>query len=219
LEGPLTVEGDITVEPASPTTQQALINLAGNGSFNYSGFILWNNAYTRYWSFLHRNQGTEEGSFKFEYFNGSTYNVFFELTKTGVFKAGPNLSRVILAENIGTGLTWDSTNNLVKNCNIPLNMQNAAYTFVAGDAGKAVGKDTLTARIYTVPQNTFNAGDVITVFNNNAGGNISIAAGTGVTVRLAGTATSGTRTVAPYGVATIFFVTANVALVSGAGVT
>lgn len=215
-EGPVTFIGDVTVEGNGG---QALLNLAGTGTFNYSGAIYWNAAYNRYWSFLHRSGSGEEGDFSFEYFNGSTYNVFFKMNNAGVLRIGPNLSRVITAENIGAGLTWDATNNVLKNTNIAPTDQNVAYTFTAADAGKAVGKSTTTARTYTVNNNVFAAGDVVTVYNNAASGNITIAGGTGVTVRLAGTTTTGSRTVAAYGVATLYFLSPSVVLVSGAGVT
>lgn len=101
---------------------------------------------------------------------------------------------------------------------VPLNAQNATYTFVADDAGKARGKSNTTAYTYTVNTGVFAGGDVVTVYNNAASGNITIAAGAGVTLYLAGTATTGNRTVGPRGLATIFFLSASVAFVSGPGV-
>jgi hypothetical protein len=70
----------------------------------------------------------------------------------------------------------------------------------------------------TVPLNIFSSGDVITAYNTLATP-LTIAADAGVTMRLAGTATTGTRTVAGYGIATIFFTSANICRVSGPGVT
>ena len=61
------------------------------------------------------------------------------------------------------------------------------------------------------------AGDNIKIVNNT-GGNINIIDGTITTMRLAGTANTGTRTVAQYGVAELFFVDANTVIVSGTGV-
>lgn len=63
------------------------------------------------------------------------------------------------------------------------------------------------------------AGDIIIV-HNNSGSTISIVDGTITTMRLAGTpATVGTRAVAAYGVAFLFFSDANTVIVGGAGVT
>ncbi|HEX8586181.1 MAG TPA: hypothetical protein VF680_17445 [Allosphingosinicella sp.] len=105
ITGAQTLDSQLTVEPA---TGQGLLIAAGNGEFNYSGLILYNKAYTRYWSFMHRSGGaSDEGSFKAEYWNGTTYNTFFEITKLGVMKVGPSLSTVIHTGNLGTGLSWD----------------------------------------------------------------------------------------------------------------
>lgn len=102
---------------------------------------------------------------------------------------------------------------------VPITDQNATYTFVAGDAGNARRKTNTTAYTYTVDNSVHAAGDVITVVNNGSSGNITIAQGAGVTLRLGGTATTGNRTLAPYGVAYIYFQSASEAIVSGAGVT
>lgn len=104
---------------------------------------------------------------------------------------------------------------------VPVTISNAAKTFALADAGKAFGKDNSTAYTYTIPANSsvaFPVGTVITVFNNNATANITVAITTD-TLRLAGTATTGSRTVAPYSLCTLFKVSSTVWLASGAGVT
>lgn len=102
---------------------------------------------------------------------------------------------------------------------IPLTTQNANYTFVAADAGRGRVKNDTSAYTYTVNNSVFSAGDVLTVPNDSGTGNLTIAAGAGVTLYLAGTTTTGSRTVAPRGVATIFMTSASVGYVSGPGVT
>jgi hypothetical protein len=97
--------------------------------------------------------------------------------------------------------------------------QNTNYTFVAADAGKGIEHTDTTARSYTVDNSVFAKGDIITVANFTGTGAVSILAGAGVTLYLAGTATTGTRTVAVRGIATILFESASVAYVSGPGVT
>ncbi|HSG52095.1 MAG TPA: hypothetical protein VLA40_08295, partial [Rheinheimera sp.] len=80
---------------------------------------------------------------------------------------------------------------------VPVLISNAARTFALADAGEAFGKDNATAYTYTIPANAsvaFPIGTVITVFNNNATSNITIAITTD-TLRLAGTTTTGSRTV------------------------
>ena len=102
---------------------------------------------------------------------------------------------------------------------VPVTTQNANYTFTAQDIGRCRAKTDTTARTYTVDNSIFSAGDVLTVLNDNSTANITIAAGAGVTLYLAGTTTTGSRTVAPRGIATIFMASASVGYVSGPGVT
>jgi hypothetical protein len=104
---------------------------------------------------------------------------------------------------------------------VPVTIQNATYSFALADAGKAFGKDNTTAYTYTIPANAsvaFPVGTVITVFNNNATSNITVAITTD-TLRLAGTTTTGSRTVAPFALCTLFKVSSTVWMASGAGVT
>ena len=101
---------------------------------------------------------------------------------------------------------------------VPLTVQNTAYTLVAADAGKGIQHTDTTARTYTANNSVFAAGDVVTILNDTGTGAVTIAAGAGVTLYLAGTTTTGNRTVAVRGLATIFFASASVAYVSGPGV-
>ena len=88
----------------------------------------------------------------------------------------------------------------------------AQYTILAGDDQKLI---TTNSRI-DVNQNIFSTADAITIYNNSAG-NIEIHHGPNVTLRLAGTTTTGTRTLASRGLATIVCVASNEFAVSGAG--
>lgn len=102
---------------------------------------------------------------------------------------------------------------------VPLTLQNGAYTFVAADNGRCRYKNDAVAYTYTVNTAVHAAGDILTVLNDNSTHNITIAAGAGVTLYLAGTATTGNRTVAPRGCASIYMVSSTVGYVSGPGVT
>jgi hypothetical protein len=66
----------------------------------------------------------------------------------------------------------------------------------------------------TVPNSVFSANDVVTLYNNTAG-NLTITASI-TTLRLSGTATTGNRTLAQRGVATIVFISGTEAVISGA---
>jgi hypothetical protein len=69
----------------------------------------------------------------------------------------------------------------------------------------------------TIDNSVFAAGDIILIY---AGASArTITQGSGVTMRLGGTATTGSRTLAARGVAMLFFVSASEVVVSGSGVT
>lgn len=104
---------------------------------------------------------------------------------------------------------------------IPITVQNGTYSFALADAGKGFGKDNGTAYTYTIPANAsvaFPVGTAITVFNNNATSNITIAITTD-TLRLGGTTSTGSRTLAPFGVCTLLKVASTVWIASGPGLT
>lgn len=69
---------------------------------------------------------------------------------------------------------------------------------------------------------TLNTADVVSgraySLFNNSGAAITVAQGSGVTLRLAGSASTGSRTIAAYGMATILCFAGSVAVISGAGV-
>ena len=90
----------------------------------------------------------------------------------------------------------------------------SSYILTASDIGTLVQ----TNATVTVNQDIFTAGNATTIYNNSAS-NITITQGTNVTFYLAGTATTGSRTLAQKGVATVLCVSSNVFVVSGSGLT
>jgi len=88
----------------------------------------------------------------------------------------------------------------------------SGYTLVAGDDQRLVTTNT----DITVPQNVFSAGDAITIYAHTSS-NTPIYQGSGTTLRLAGTSTTGNRTLASRGIATIVCVASNEFVISGAG--
>jgi hypothetical protein len=100
---------------------------------------------------------------------------------------------------------------------IPVNTQNTGYTLQASDAGKVInmttGNVTVPAGVFTTP-----FGQAITIYNDQNSSN-AVVSGGGVTMRLAGTAATGNRTLARYGLATVVCVSANTFVISGAGLT
>ena len=122
-----------------------------------------------------------------------------------------NLKMVTTSTGISvTGTVSDSKGNLRS---IPENGQGGAYVAVAADAGKAIHISTGGV---TFNNSVFSAGDAVTVINNS-GSNQTITQGSGVTLYNAADAATGNRTLAGRGMATIWFASASVAYISGAG--
>jgi len=100
---------------------------------------------------------------------------------------------------------------------IPQNSKNTGYTLQATDNGQMIN---ITIGNVTIPAGVFNSpfGQTVSIYNNQNFSN-TIVQGTNVTLRLAGTASTGNRTLARYGVATVICVAANTFVISGAGIT
>jgi len=98
---------------------------------------------------------------------------------------------------------------------VPQNSQTSAYTLVAGDNGKHI--NTTTGGV-TVPSGVFSAGNVVSIYNDS-GSDQTITQGASVTLRLAGSATTGNRTLTQYGLCTALCVGSNEFVISGAGLT
>jgi hypothetical protein len=87
-----------------------------------------------------------------------------------------------------------------------------SYSLDVGDVGKFVGVGTSGS--ITIPNSTFAAGDVVSIFNNTSG-NVTITC-TITTAYIAGTdADKATVTLATRGVATILFLSGTVCVING----
>src|SRR5512139_338006 len=84
-------------------------------------------------------------------------------------------------------------------------------------ATTAVGKCYATTGGMTFNGTTFDAGNIVSVYNNSAS-SITITQGSALTLRLAGTTLTGNRTLAARGMATVWFLSATEAVISGSGV-
>jgi uncharacterized protein YqgC (DUF456 family) len=88
----------------------------------------------------------------------------------------------------------------------------ANYDLVVGDVGKFI--EVGASGAITIPNATFAAGDVVSIFNNTSG-NVTITC-TITTAYIAGTdADKATVTLATRGVATILFLSGTVCVISG----
>ena len=93
-------------------------------------------------------------------------------------------------------------------------------TITTSDAGKHYYSTLSTSNVLTIANNTsqsFQVGAAITIVNQGTG-NITVAQGSGVTLYVAGNATSGNRTVTTFGMATIIKVATNTWFINGTGV-
>jgi len=133
------------------------------------------------------------------------------VTTSFATKASPTFTGTVGAATItATGVVSDSKGNVRS---IPSNAQGGAYVAVAADAGKAV---YISTGGVTINNSVFSAGDAVSIINNS-GSDQTITQGSGVTLHNTADATTGNRTLAGRGIATIWFASASVAYISGSG--
>lgn len=144
--------------------------------------------------------------------SGSTTGNAATATVASGLTGSPNITvGTIGCGNItGTGTVSDSKGNLRS---IPANSQSSAHVATAADAGKAI---YISSGGVTINNSVFSAGDAVTIINNS-GSDQTITKGSGVTLYNTADATDANRTLAQRGMATIWFASASVAYISGAG--
>jgi hypothetical protein len=134
-----------------------------------------------------------------------------------IFKnANTNEYLIVPADGTGNNVTFntvlDSKGNLR---DLPVTDRTAAYTAALSDTG---GQIRISTGGVTIPAGVFSPGHVFSIVNNSAS-NQTITQGASVTLRLAGTATTGNRTLAQYGQCTVNCVANNEFIISGPGLT
>jgi hypothetical protein len=127
----------------------------------------------------------------------------------GVVSATGNIT----GANISATGNISDANGLLRS--LPINSQGSAYQLTATDNGNLI---SISSGNVTVPASVFASpfGQAVTVYNNS-GTTRYITQAANVTLRLGGTAATGNRTLAQYGLATIVCVSANTFVVSGVG--
>jgi len=95
---------------------------------------------------------------------------------------------------------------------ITSNSKSAAYDLTADDVGELIN----TTAGVTVVSGVFSAGDAVTIYNGTTG-DITITQGNTVTMYLAGSSTTGNRTLAQKGVATVLCVGTDTFTILGGG--
>jgi len=201
-----------------PITSSGTVTLAGTLAPANGGTGVANNAAMTV---------TGSGNFAFTRTLTAATNVTFPTTGTLSTLAGsetltnktltsPTLTTPALgtpASGNLTSCTADGTNK-VGYQNIPLSgIKTASYTLVAGDVGKFV--ELGTSGTIVVPASVFTTGDAISIFNNTSA-SISCTCSAVTTVYKGGTdADIASFSITTRGVATILFITATVAVVTG----
>lgn len=155
--------------------------------------------------------------------NSDVHDITHEaVTGTGNFvrSANPTLTGTTTLANAAVTTSFTVAGAAVTN-NVVQNSQSAAYTTVLSDAGKQILHPTSdnNARTFTIDSNAnvpYAIGTCITFINQINTITISINADTLI---LAGTGTTGSRTLAANGIATAIKITTTIWLINGTGLT
>jgi len=141
------------------------------------------------------------------YSSGTTYNGSAAIT----ISIGQAVST---SSNVTFASVSDTAGNLRS---LPLNSQTSAYVVAATDNGKFI---SITTGGVTINNSVMSAGMVVTIYNNS-GSSQTITQGSGVTLQWAGQSSSstGNRTLGLYGMATVYFLSASSAVITGSGLT
>jgi len=139
------------------------------------------------------------------------------LTSLGAAASGANTDITALDQDVTVTATGTIATDTIGYRGLPQNSQTASYTLALSDQGKMINTTTGGVVIPANASVAFPIGAAISIYNNSASNQtISI---TTDTIYLAGTATTGSRTLAQRGLATCVKVAATTWVVSGAGVT
>lgn len=208
------------VADTTTTTGTGAITVSGTAAASYRTFSAVCSVGDTFWYFIAHQSADEweEGFGTYSAANTITRTAVLDSSNAGAavsFSAGTKDVAITLAASKTVqldpnGLTSDIKGELR---DLPANSQTAAYTLVLADHGKHI---SITTGGVTVPAGVFGVGDNVTIFNNS-GSSQTITQGASVTMRQAGTANTGNRTLAQYGLATVLCVAANTFVISGAG--
>lgn len=135
---------------------------------------------------------------------GTLSNLPFLLMSNGTERLRITAAGLILDAN-GLELGFQGIPRVASSGGAPGTRNNRGYCFA------------LSAGL-TIPNAIFNAGDAISIYNDTAGA-LTITQGASMTLRLGGTTTTGNRTLAARGFATVWFNSTSESVIQGSGVT
>jgi hypothetical protein len=219
--------GTITLSGTAPTGYQTFGSAIGNGNNTYytitagSEWEVGIGTYTSAGTTLSRTTVLSSSSAGLLVtFSAGTKDVFvtypagksINLDTTG----GVTIGSSLLTLSSTGAVTSPNLADAVGYKGLPQNSQTASYTLALTDMGKHISTTTGGVIIPANGSIAFPIGSAVSIFNNSGSSQtISI---TTDTLRLAGTATTGSRTLAQYGVATCLKVASTTWVISGAGV-
>ena len=195
LSGNLTVNGTTTTVASTNTTiadNLLELNSGASSNANDSGII------------IERGSTGDNAIIAWD----ESADKFIVGTTTGTASSTGDIT--IAAGTLVTSTVEDSKGDVRS---IPSNAQSSAHVAVAADAGKAI---YISTGGVTLNNSVFSAGDAVTIINNS-GSDQTITQGSGLTIHNSADASSGNRTLAGRGMATVWFASASVAYISGAG--
>jgi hypothetical protein len=195
LSGNLTVNGTTTTVASTNTTitdNLLELNSGASSNANDSGII------------IERGSTGDNAIIAWD----ESADKFIVGTTTGTASSTGDIT--ITAGTLVTSTVEDSKGDVRS---IPSNAQSSAHVAVAADAGKAI---YISTGGVTLNNSVFSAGDAVTIINNS-GSDQTITQGSGLTIHNSADASSGNRTLAGRGMATVWFASASVAYISGAG--
>lgn len=211
--------GTITVQPAAAAGTWTFTLPTSAGTANYA--LTTNGSGVSTWAQISLTAGVT-GTLPVA--NGGTGVTTSTGSGANALATSPTLVTPVLGTPASGNLsncTADGT-DAVGFRNVPQNSKSANYTTVIGDAGKHIfhpAADT-NARTFTIDSNAnvaYPVGTAITFVNMTA--NVVTIAITSDTMYLAGAGTTGSRSLAQYGVATAVKITTTSWLISGTGLT
>ena len=152
---------------------------------------------------------------------GLAPNIVFNDTSAGInnWFITMNQGTIIIGDVVtGTPTSRLDLTNTLAAFNVPVQARAAASATTTGTLTAASANKTIQATgDITINNSVFAAGDIILIYAGAS--SRTITEGASVTMRLGGSATTGSRTLAARGVAMLFFVSASEVVVSGSGVT
>lgn len=160
-------------------------------------------------------EGTSNGDVAFRAKSALAYfgmgaSIGATVNKWNVYDYNAGVERIAID---GSG-TFTYASREVGYRDVPFQSQkSSSYTLVATDRGTAVPLGAGASVV--VPNGVFSAGAVVTLVNL-AGTTLSVSQGAGFTLYLAGSSSTGTRTLPVSGVATIVFFASNSGIITGA---